>query len=834
MIRTAFERKASGITRVPAALAVLLVATVLLGCSSDSGSGVASDPKEAPSAHGSSPPPPPGGAIPGPPGVVPKITRPDQVKPPPITRPSVSPTALRRQPPKEAAPGWPRPGEKSEPVGVISWRAKPDPPPPDFQLEVSPKFPVPLQRGVGAVFCEVPSHFVLLVANQGFNKGCVALDLRKAKAAGTIKHDEFQARSEHLAMSPDGAYAVDCDFFGRELRLWSFGKQSMVHEFKPADRARIVAVQFLDPRRLLIAREQKPIRIEIFNVDGSRIVEFPVMAEEDGDCNGRSIAVSPGGRQVAVVVGNTLLVHATDSGEMIGKSRLPKLEQMGLGGCMGLAYRPDGGQLAAVWRWMSNRRLACWDMSTGEALADRVSECPDSQSGLRRVSRRELKQIAWLPGAGTWVVEHCDLVDAETATRICALPAAATGLALPVDASRLLVQQGTAGGGGSLAMVELPQDEVNRSRELVRKGGKAGDVRLPKLTKVDLSDARRMTMPAAAVSWRAAFRSPATPAGLLPVPIESGQSALEIKDIRFSHGPKPVVGLLHGLAGSDAPTPGASATADEAMRAARSLAAGGTGNTAAGPGPSGRSRLESFDLTAGTKQCEAELPGNYRLIGLSADGSLAVLGLVEPQSGRRSGRSNARFRSADPQGGWERLDIWALTMNKHALGFRPYGLETDPEDRLTTWCGFTDKRHALTTSAGGTLVMWEFPSCKAQYVVEDFGQALAQSADRRHVVGWMPQTDVIRLVDTQTGQCSGELHAGARISGVIAAAMSADQKGFAAVVEQEGTQLAIWDLGDGSLVDMFPVSDKLCEPVESLLWVDPAYLLVGERFLVDT
>jgi WD40 repeat protein len=627
-----------------------------------------------------------------------------------------------------------------------------------------------------------------------WESGCAALDLQKARPAGTIKDENFEGDCKFPAISPDGEHVVDCDFFGHEIRIWSFKRGAIVHQIKTGDLASAVAVHFVDPQRLLVVIDEKfQNHAEIYSVaDGSRIRRFSIERAVGKRATREAIAVSPGGNQLAVLIGTTLMLHDLNSGELIGRSRVSDARDKGPSGWSGLAFSPDGTRLAAVARWFADRRIVCWDVESGEPLVDRNAECPDP----RYRPENNAKHLVWLPDCTAFVVEGKELIDAETAMPIWSLPEGDLGKPHPLENSKLLIaHDGSLTQPGKITLLTIPQDEVNKSRELVRSGGRSEDMLLPALTETDLSAVRQTKMPEVAVAWSAEFAPARPPEGLMPEPIEAGRTGLALRDIKFSSGPAKTVSLLHGPAEP-------------------------------GDGGAARSQLESFDLASGDRKCEIDLPGDYRLIGLSGDGSLAALGFVEEKGKSQPGATEP----AD----WSRLDIWALGMNKHALGFRPYNYAADPEAQSANWCGFTDKRHALTTSSDGTLVKWEFPSCKALYAIEAFGKALALSADGKYVLGWISRTDVIRVVDTQTGNCCGELHTGEMwTGGVMSGALSIDGQRFAAIVLRNGVQLAVWSLTDGNLVDVFHISDKLFAGDASLAWVDPRYVLVAKRFLID-
>jgi hypothetical protein len=581
--------------------------------------------------------------------------------------------------------------------------------------------------------------------------------------------------------------------------------------------AGLVAAHFVDAERLVVVEASEGVRVAIFSVrDGSPLREFSVPIEDRmARADKNAIAVSPGGNLLAIMLCLNLKIYDLQSGEMVGDSRLPEGTEMGFTTCSGLAFSPDGTRLAAAITKGPSARLVCWDMHDGKALVDQVRGTTTmAEIGRAMSTLRGGKQIAWLPDSSTCIVDGTYLFDAQTGAELWRLPAVAKTL-LAVDNTHLLIEQ-----PGALAVLTLPVEEIQRAREIAATGGTFSDTRLPKLAKADYSSAQYKDLPAAPVAWSAKFAALPTPEKPLPAPITVSQPGMPLRDVRFSGPPQPTAALLQGQPGTGS---GPTARADSARAQLLAMQSGLARPPAASPG---RSHIESYDLATGQRRASFDLPAEYRLLDLCGDGTLAILGVVEPLP-----RATALFRQVDH--GWERLDIWALSTGKHALGFRPYAAESDPLDRLTTWCAFIDKRHALTVNAGGRLVKWEFPACKAQYVVEDFGGVLAASADAQYVVGWLPGTDVIRVVRTETGECCGELHANSWIVDVTAAAISADGKRLAAVLHKGTHSLVVWNLGDGTIAHELPVSNVLLKGSRSMLWTGPRYVLAGDRFLID-
>jgi hypothetical protein len=708
-------------------------------------------------------------------------------------------------------------------VGVVSWSAKADPPAAGFQREYGGKYPAPLDSGVEGIFPEVQSHFILLASRTGFRGGCAAFDLRKGKPVALIEDREFTRGHGPIAISPDGAYVVDCEFMGSDLRVWSFNDRAICKRIPRHGGSSLRAAFFLDPTRLLIASGSFDLQMEVLSVEtGQTLLAFSATDKRLKSLSSTAIAVSPGGRQMAVIQEQSLHIFDLQEGREVGRSNLPPFSEHGTMTWTGIAFRSDGGQLAAVgygtWRF----RVACWDMNTGKTVTDYVSDLPDGSGTSAARQSDSGKSLAWLPGTNLLVVAGTELIDAETGRPLAQLPGTSPSDVLAIDSRRFLaVQTGSMHQQGVMTVVTVPaEEEIARLRQAGRPGGATEAARLPILSAANFSKASQRRVPVTPVPWTATFAGHRTPENLLARPISAGKPGLELRSMIFNKSTPPTLAMVHGTA---------KATESPAAPFSRPRQTQGASSPT--------SWFEMFDLAAGTRSAGFDLPGSYDVLGLSTDGTLAVLGLEVAES-QASASLLAQHRAFDhpaigQEEGYERLDIWSLQTGKHALGFQPYVDKSEPEERLVTWCTFLDKRHILTTNRAGLLVKWELPSCQAEYALEEFGRVTAMSSDRRYVIGWMPGTDVLRVVDTQSGDCNGELHVGERIWAVEAAAISACGQQFAAIVWAASRRLTTWDLGSGVIARDMVFSEEICPNRPSLIWVDPSYVIVGGRYLLD-
>lgn len=708
---------------------------------------------------------------------------------------------------------------------MVSWEAKPDPPTGDFHYEITGRYVFPLDRGVEAVMPAVPSHFLLLASRDGFRShgrgdvttGCAAFDLRTGKVAAMIKDDEFADSRGPMAISPDGVYVVDGTGTA-DLRVWSLEKRALFRTLRRKGREGPRIAFFLDPTRLLTVTGNSECLVEVFSVKtGEPITAFQSLKDRSGHARLTSHALSPGAHQIALLGGQTLHILDLNEGREVGRTNLAPFSGRGTLEWFGLAFRSDGRQIAAVGYSSDQFRVACWDMETGNALVDYVADLPQ---GSRLHSLPE--SLAWLPDGELLVVGGKELIDAATGRPLGPLPDVPPGACLAIDSRRFVtVQPSVAFQPGAITLVTIPgQEEIARRRRVQAQEEEPRGAG-PKLTKANLSDDVRTQAPATAVDWTATFAVCEMPDDLLPKPIPVGKSGLAFRSMAFNKSHPQTVALVHG----------SKPTAGEAVSLPSRSRKQAAARAASGPA----CWIEAIDLTACERVTSINLPGFYDVLGLSMDATLAVLGLDEadPQSAWRApSYPNVAGRSSlIPTKGYERLDIWSLQTGSHALGFRPYAGE--PEDRAVTWCAFLDKRHALTINRAGLLVKWEFPSCQAEYALDGFGQVAGFSPDRRYVIGWMPETDVFRVVDAQSGECQGELHVGEKLQSVDAAAISACGRQFAAIVQTKSCRLIAWELVDGSLAVDMVFSRDLYGSRPHLTWVDPSYVVLAGRYLMD-
>jgi hypothetical protein len=731
-------------------------------------------------------------------------------------------------------PGGPEP-ESTENV-VSDWSAKPDPEKESFEL-VKKKKSFPLQSGVEVRFSPVASPFVLLYAPHGLDQGCVALDLRTGKPAGLIK-GRFESQ-ELLAMSPDGLHIASGDWSAKDIQIWSFETSRVVQQVGSPDEKRIVGMEFLSPEQLLLVIDNdKTVTLTVFKVkDGSEVHSLDVPKAGFSGYQEGSLTISPGARYAALMIERTLHVCDLVEGELVGRCQVNQLDKGA--NCVGLAFSRDGTELAGVFEYFNKMQLARWNFSTGEVRA--VRRCQLNTDGMSH-ARDKRRQLEWTADRSGLVLYGRLILEPETGTQIWQLPFRTDGEGKVVDADRLAVVHEEFGGLRELVLVDLPKEQLGQIALLARSGAKPADFGLPPLTKVDLAGAQAIPMPVGEVAW-AATPDPAPAAkGTLRAPLRLGDAGMLAEAVAFSTPDAGRAVVLKRPASDRTVLPRSTnlVFGQPLLPQMPNRATGPQGGNLRrinrpekkkDSAPSGiTTTLECLDLTTGKPAGRAELPGHYELFDVSPDGTLALVGLAEPERMSHSPRLRGHW------GAPERLDIWVLGTGKHAVGWRPYRSEESEDEtavkdgpQTVLWASFVDKRHVLTLNPAGKLVLWELPQCRPVYLIDGFGPLVGISPNRKYVAGFNEAASTFCFLDPLSGQCQGQLQQPSRVGPVEGGAFRADGKALAVVAEDT----IQWDLATGKISSEFPTPPVRTQGARLVSYLDDRFLLVNEGYLVD-
>jgi hypothetical protein len=656
---------------------------------------------------------------------------------------------------------------------ILLWQVKVDPPAEAVPVPAGKTLRIPIPenffKGNDVLFPTLASPFVAVGKNRGDDNMREVWDLRTGKRVsrlgGKIDLDE-----KPMALSPDGQLLAGKVGSKDVVQVWSIAARKPVGQVV-LGRGSPDVFDFLGTDRLLVGSSREKV-LEIWDFKaGRKLREIAMPTPFDP----RSPAISPGARSLAVTCkdDSRLRVYDLQTGQVAGAETLPKDGAFGPE-AQGLAFSPDGAELAAVFEAFGKVRILCWKVADGRIAADVGF---DNTSGIKRQFGYEGPGIQWIPGLDAWLVFGEAVIDRTTGQKVHAFPFDRQNFPpsprRPLDAGRMLVVTGDR--SRAVVGAEIPP-LVGKALEIARAGGSAVDAQLPPLTAADLSKARAVPAATGAVTWSVA-PDPA-PAGKLFVsrPIALRSQNGEPQRILFS-APDSAVVLVSNQAG------------------------GRLGGQEDQP-----RWLDRYDLTGGKHLGRLDLPPVSEPIAVSPDGTLAL--------------------TIDAQGR-NRLDVWSLTEKAPVAGWRPYDSEAG-EDKVVAWAAFLDAEHVLTLNTPGRLILWSVPSCQAVYIAESGSRGTAAlSPGRKWLV--LCSGGTVRFLDPMSGEAQGEVapSSAQRDLEMKAAAFSADGRELLALLNET---LVRWDLATGRAVAEFrsPVGTGT-----HLEWCGPRHALIDTQKLVE-
>jgi WD40 repeat protein/dienelactone hydrolase len=266
------------------------------------------------------------------------------------------------------APGRPSPfraGPSKAPAALAGWGVHPDPP--AEPIHVADDLVIPLRRRTSVsemlVFPAMSSRFVAINVVDVWN-------VETGEPCGRLPIDLKLQFSEgvRVALSPDGRYVAGMKEMPKGTRgtvvgVWSVEEGKCVTDVRMLDAVDRPPdfIEFTGPGRFVAAFRTRSDGFQVFlaSVSESRPhTEFSV--ETDGD--ERVFALSPSGAYLAAAAREGLEVYDMGSGQRAGSQPYPA------GGerqCWGLAFSPDGSELAGLFDAGPSRETVSWDLADG-------------------------------------------------------------------------------------------------------------------------------------------------------------------------------------------------------------------------------------------------------------------------------------------------------------------------------------------------------------------------------------------------------------------------------------------------------------------------------------
>ncbi|MEO6808423.1 MAG: hypothetical protein ABI353_04855, partial [Isosphaeraceae bacterium] len=626
-----------------------------------------------------------------------------------------------------------------------------------------------------------PSPFVALGGNGDERQRREVWDLRDGKRVGGLIGRLDLNRP--LALSPDGKYLVGhANKVPRVTAIWSTTDGKLVGEIEDGKNIPDV-IDFAGPSRVVIATTHaKEFHVWDFQT-GADAVQFQAPENYARE----SVALSPGRRYIAFATdrnGGRLWVYDLTDGSLAGETELPRNgKPFGLN-CKGLAFSPDGRELAGVFeRAFDGWHILVWDLANGKLVADHLGTGNDPFGKKRFYEGRPLQ---WLPDQTGWLVFDEAVVERQSGQRVWSLPfdrdkGMEESSRKIIDADRALVVV-KAGNRKTLRTVPLLKEKMQAAIGLAKSGGKAIDALLPPLKAADRAAAKRIAAPSGAVAWSAKADPGTSGKPLSKTPIRLRVRDNEVDKVLFSNP-------------------------DVAQAALQIIPGGKTFRPEASQEGAAPHSIERYDLVKGKLLGKFDVPAVSNLIAFSPDGTRVLL-------------NDAKGR--------DRLDVMD-TDGKHLVGWRPYD-EDSGDDQAVLWADFLDADRVLTVNQKGTLVLWTIPDCKAVYVMTDACQGAPVLSPGRASLAAFGR-DTLFMIDPATGaiQAGGAIPSTStpNLAGLKAAAFRRDGQELAALVNG---LIVRWNMATGQTLGDFPLPMTQASTLE---YASPAFLLVDNKALVD-
>ncbi|MCL4204362.1 MAG: hypothetical protein KJ000_17905 [Pirellulaceae bacterium] len=676
-------------------------------------------------------------------------------------------------------------GEGAE---FVAWEAEVDGPAQAIEYKQG-KLSIPVPPTGLVLYPNRPSNFVLIAGRDNLKRTIgQVFDLRTGKEIG--KPATFEGHEQPVSFSIDGRYAAAPLQLaaGARVGIWSFVTGTMAQMIEAPSRTPEYQ-DFPAPHQYLVIdggfREWTVRRWDVQT--GQQNLQLTVGSMERRPLQGSAI-VTPGGRYLSLIEGDRLTVYELEGGRCVGRSPLPSQPSR----CLARAFSHDGTRLAAMLDMTNGTHLVCWDFARGDIAVDYTF---DSGMGLRSFNA----YLQWVPDANALLYSGSLLLDGESGVDVWTFPEDRFGsrhrrLMLGLD--RMLAVTSVPRSGDALTTIDLPKKDLDKVFETVRSGGMAIDTVLPQLVKANWLAARPVSVSNGFTDWSAA----PDPTAAMTKPID--------REVLIATEKETVKSLAFA-----SPESGWVAVQKNARRVSVS-----------GRSADATNIIERYDLDSGKKSREVPLPTVYEMLDISPSGEHVLVG----------------FRQ--PSGGFDRLDVISFNPLKHVTGWRPYEGETrdvkgQQSPKEVNLARFLSDSQVLTVNSAGKLTVWELPDCRAVYFFENFGVPAAISPGRKYVVG--VHDDQIRIFETATGECCGDLPTPAMGSKLARAAFRPDGLELAALVEgRMDKSLARWDLQSGKLEHEFPLPNDIVpstnsRPTGRFDWRGNRYLLLDSKYLID-
>ena len=141
--------------------------------------------------------------------------------------------------------------------------------------------------------------------------------------------------------------------------------------------------------------------MQLYDTSKGKLVRNQVTPKTIQD---KALAISPGGKLLAFALDKTVEILDAETGAPLGTREIP------VAFCSGLAFSPDGTELAAVLNHNSTIQLIAWDLEKGEVVANHVIPGGPNFPAPGWTSIAEIN-LEWLSDGSAWLIAGHALIN---------------------------------------------------------------------------------------------------------------------------------------------------------------------------------------------------------------------------------------------------------------------------------------------------------------------------------------------------------------------------------------------------------------------------------------
>lgn len=716
--------------------------------------------------------------------------------------------------------------EAPDVIPPVNWGVKADPPaqPVSFapmkknQRVLVPTSSVRNPSGNPVAFAPVPTGVVTVGHNEGKKDKREIWNLMTSEKIGTVT--DLGVSTSFNAISPQGNYfagVIDGSGFDKMIGVYD------VNAKKPLTDINLGRIPFFAG----IAMPREDLIVAGITTGDTALKAWSLPSCDPAfDVNvattrkGGLPAFSPGGNYVAIARTSDdhwrhmITIYSLTNGQPEGDLELPDYDIGWYLGIQGLAFSPDGKEIAALMNGWYCSKIIIWNVEDG-SIADHITfkkKLGEELLGTFAFSKKNVP-LTFFPGNKRLLAYEVGVIDREIGAGVWKLPTDKLhekfpGSRWPLDDSHVTMLT-SAGNSGYVQVYELPEEQIAKSKEqmkrIVAQTPTIPSVYLRPGGMSAVNRAGAQTIVAADIPWSVQPGATSGQAsGARSVKLATPRGTL--RQIGFSkEGPPHAFALRSSASRFYNRLPAGNVDAQSLITARRFSKPKDDASVASAGGSSKpRAWVDVYDLAAAKRIRELRLTYDGDLVAVSPSGK-SILLLAAGSSGR--------------------LDLYTTDTGEHLGGWKPFGGGFTDKGQLLVSATMPNDSQIVAFSGAGELTAWDATTGQAVFTAANVSQP-ACSPDGKYV-GYS-DGNAYYIVSLANGALSGKIP---DTGDVRSAAFHPGGRTLALLSSHNGGYyLFTADLQTGQVTSPFPV------PVVSgyMRWFGDRYILVDNKKLVDT